>query len=96
MTNNPGFAERFDPFTTVLLVRKRPRYPDEIVVLLQKVGVNILGPVTRAADALAIVAQHHADLALIEPELAGRRDGVELARALEDTWGVRSLMLDRA
>lgn len=88
-----ALLEQFDQFATVMVVRKSPSVPDRIVEVLTDAGVNVLGPVDTASRALAIVAQTPMDLALVEPELAGRRDGFELARNLEETWGVRAVML---
>jgi DNA-binding NarL/FixJ family response regulator len=93
MRDSGDLKEQFDRFTTVLVVRKSNDFPDPIVENLSERGINVLGPVDTAARALALVAQTPADIALVSPSLAGRRDGAELARCLHDTWGVPSVML---
>lgn len=80
---------------TVFVARRSPECPDAVVELLSDAGVNVLGPVTTAKEALLLAAQSPIDLALVEPELAGVRDGRELARRLEDTWGIRAILMDR-
>ncbi|WP_041373408.1 hypothetical protein [Phenylobacterium zucineum] len=85
--------EQCDQFSTVLIARKSPESTDSLVQLLVDAGVNVLGPVDTAARALAIVAQTPADFAVVTPELAGKRNGAELARRLEDTWGVPSVVV---
>lgn len=85
--------EQYDRFSTVLIARKPPADIGGILEVLFDAGINVIGPVERAAHALAIAAQTHVDLALVTPELAGRRDGAELARRLADTWGVRTVVV---
>lgn len=82
-----------EQFSTVMVVGRLKDLPDRIVELLADAGLNVLGPVDSAARALAIVAQTAADIALIHPELSGQRDGFELARDLEHTWGVPSVII---
>ncbi len=93
MPNSDAPAEQCDRFATVMVVRRSDDVPDPLVERLTDAGLNVLGPVDTAARALTLVAQTHADLAFVAPELAGRRDGFELARTLEDTWGVPVVML---
>lgn len=88
--------EQYGRFSTVLIARNPPAAIDGIVEILIDAGINVIGPVDRAAHALAIVAQTRVDLALVTPELAGERDGAELARRLNDTWGVRAVVLPAA
>jgi hypothetical protein len=79
--------------STVLIVKKATTSPDPLVEILVESGVNVLGPVDTAAKALTIIAQTPADLAVVEPELAGRRHGPELARALREVWGVPAVVV---
>ena len=93
MTKAYDLIEQYGRFSTVMVVRRSFDLPDRLVEVLTDAGVNVLGPVDTASRALAIAAQTPADIALIHPDLAGQRDGFELARRLEDTWGVRAVML---
>jgi DNA-binding NarL/FixJ family response regulator len=76
--------------STVIVASQRR----ELVAALSEAGINVLGPVTTASLALILASHGPADLALIDDQLAGRRTGAELADALYETWGVRSVMLD--
>jgi len=79
--------------STVLVVKKATMSPDPFVEILVESGINVLGPVDTASKALTIIAQSPADLAVVEPELAGRRHGPELARALLEVWGVPAVVV---
>jgi DNA-binding response OmpR family regulator len=96
MTNPLELIDPCDPFTTVIVVKRSSEIPDPLVETLTDAGLNVVGPVDTAAQALAMIAQTRADVALVAAELAGRRDGFELARCLKDTWGVPAVMLSRA
>ncbi|MCR5880515.1 hypothetical protein [Phenylobacterium sp. J367] len=93
MWDDIQIEKQFDQFTTVLVVRTFSENPDSLVADLTDAGVNVLGPVDTAAKALTLVAQTPVDLALVSAKLAGRRSGAELARCLEDTWGVPPVLL---
>jgi DNA-binding NarL/FixJ family response regulator len=93
MTKPYDVIEQCERFSTVMLVGRTFDFPEGFVEVLTDAGVNVLGPADTARHALLIAAQTPADLALIHPKLAGQRDGFELARSLEETWGVRSVMI---
>jgi len=82
--------------STVMIVGRSIDLPDGIVEVLTDAGLNVLGPVDSAARALVIAAQTAADLALIHPDLSGDCDGFGLARDLENTWGVPSVIIPAA
>ena len=65
----------------------------DLVTALSEAGIGVVGPVTTATLALILASHGPADLALIDDQLAGRRTGAELADALYQTWGVRSVLL---
>lgn len=93
MTDIRELIEQYDSFSTVMIVHPEPDVTDGLVEILTEAGINVLGPVGTASVALAIAAQARADLALVSPKLAGRRNGAELAQRLEDIWGVRAVLL---
>ncbi len=76
-----------------MVVRRSFVDPDLLVENIVANGLNVVGPLDTAQKALAHIARTPADLALISPELADGHDGRELARRLEETWGVRAVML---
>lgn len=88
--------EQFDRFSTVLIASKNPRDSSGIIELLVDAGINVIGPVDRAKHALTLAAHSRIDLALVTDDLAGERNGEELARTLAETWGVRSVVVPAA
>lgn len=84
-----------DRFSNVVVAAMNSQRRDNLVEQLHERGVNILGPVETAAQALALTAHHPVDFAIVETILAGRRGGGELAEALASQWGVRSFLVSR-
>lgn len=82
-------------FSNVVIAAMSSPHRDDLIEQLHARGVNILGPVDTAAQALTLIAHHPADFAIIETALAGRRDGGELADTLESQWGVPSFLVSR-
>lgn len=87
-------AEIRYPCANVIMVSACERTSDQLLNLISDSDLNVVGTATRAATALALAAQMPADLAIVHHRLAGRRDGAELARRLEETWGVPSLLIE--
>lgn len=85
-----------DRFSNVVVAAMNSRRREDLVEQLYERGVNILGLVDTAAQALALTAHHAVDFAIVEMDLAGRRGGGELAKALASQWGVRSFLVSRA
>lgn len=73
-----------------------PERAETILGLLRDRGHNPVFIADRASVALAMAAQIPADVAVVDPELLGVRDGRELADLLRETWGVPSLLIERA
>lgn len=88
--------DELERFSNVVVAAMSSPHRDGLMEQLHERGVNILGPVDTAAQALALLAHHPADFAIIEDVLAGRRGGGELADALEAQWGVPSVLVSRA
>ena len=49
---------------------------------LRSYGFDVLGPVASAADAMALIAKHQPDVALVDLDLGKGPTGVDLARAV--------------
>ncbi|MCR5875595.1 hypothetical protein LRS10_16280 [Phenylobacterium sp. J426] len=96
MRDLKDIIEQFDRFSTVLIASKTPENSEGVVEILLEAGINVVGPVSRAKHALTLAAHSPIDLALVTDELAGERNGAELARSLADTWGVRTIPLPAA
>jgi hypothetical protein len=72
---------------------------DESLPILERLfdnGFGVVGPVSTGAVAMAVAAQTYPTVAIIADAPTGRRTANELAGDLMATWGIRSLVLDRA
>jgi CheY-like chemotaxis protein len=78
---------------TLMLVEDDPEMAADLASLLSEAGHRIVGPFHSAEAAEAMAAVHPIDLALLDINLSGETDGVELARTLKDRWGVGVLFL---
>jgi DNA-binding response OmpR family regulator len=96
MNHLDEIIEKYGDIRTILVAGASTEYPEDLVLRLTDAGKTVIGPVETARMALALAAQTPADLAIVTPKLAGRRDGAELARRLEETWGVPTVVLPRA
>jgi hypothetical protein len=88
--------ENYGRFSTVMIVGRGADIPKKSITILTDSGINILGPVDTASEALTIVSQTGADVALVSHDMAERREGADLIRVLADTWGVPSVTLEVA
>lgn len=64
-----------------------------LIEALTEAGHRVVGPFQEAETAIVSAALHDLDLALLDINLAGEQSGVDLARKLRETWGVRSVFL---
>jgi hypothetical protein len=82
------------PPQTVLVAGSPASRPERLIATLADLGHRVVGPAPTASLALAMAAQTPLDTAIVFRRLAGRRDGRRLARRLEETWGVRTMVID--
>ena len=80
----------------VLLVCSTPETAESITARLDAMGLDFVGPVSRAASALCLAATTAPTVALIAETPTGRRGAEELASSLMANWGVGSVILQRA
>lgn len=80
---------------TVLLAHGDAGVLERVTPALSDLGYDVVGVARTAGEALALAQRPGVTFALVGEDLAGPRDGAELRRALEETWGVRSAPLDR-
>jgi DNA-binding response OmpR family regulator len=72
---------------------------DEVLIglglhmVLRLAGHHVRGPATSVASALAIAAEVASDVALVDVNLAGDAEGLELARTLHDRHGTTIIFL---
>lgn len=67
---------------TILIVEDEELFSDQLEMLIDKLGYNHLASVNNAADALRIVAKSPPDLILMDVNIQGDYDGIELADLL--------------
>lgn len=78
---------------TLLLVEDDAETAADLTAALTEAGHSVVGPFHHAEAAEAAVALHAVDLALLDINLSGETDGIELARMLKGRWGLPVLFL---
>jgi DNA-binding response OmpR family regulator len=66
----------------VLIVEDEPLIALSLAAELKLAGHEVIGPSADADEALCLLERQRADLALIDVNLQGQMDGIDLARAL--------------
>lgn len=79
---------------TILLICGDDIDAGPLMAGLHRAQMGVVGPIQTARMALALTAQTPPTLALLAGEPTGERKAPELAQALMNTWGVRSMLLD--
>lgn len=75
----------------VLIVEDDPLIAMLLVDSLADAGHEVVGPAATMAEALALCGASTPDLALLDIDLRDGSSGLDVARALLDRWGVRSI-----
>ncbi|WP_332661065.1 response regulator [Brevundimonas sp.] len=78
---------------TLMVVEDDPDMASDLTEMLAGAGHGVVGPFSDAAAARTAAGLHAVDLALLDINLAGDGDGVDLARTLTQTWGVPVIFL---
>lgn len=78
---------------TLMVVEDDPGMAADLTEMLAGAGHGVVGPFSDAAAAGSAAGLHAIDLALLDINLAGDGDGVDLARTLTQTWGVPVIFL---
>ncbi len=81
------------PPLTIMVVEDDAVTAADLVDALVEAGHGVVGPFSDPAAAVTAAGLHGIDLALVDINLIGDGDGVGLARALKDTWGVPVMFL---
>ena len=81
------------PPLTIMVVEDDPVTAADLVDVLVEAGHGVVGPFSDPAAAVTAAGLHGVDLALVDINLIGDGDGVGLARALKDSWGVPVMFL---
>lgn len=67
---------------SILIVEDEPLIADDIAEILIKYGYDVVDVVDEAVDALAAIAAHNPQVALLDINIEGDTDGIELAAKL--------------
>jgi DNA-binding LytR/AlgR family response regulator len=78
---------------TILIVEDEPLIADDISFTLQDIGYNIAGICMSAIDALKILDEAEVDLILMDINIEGDIDGIELATKVKNDYGVPFIYL---
>lgn len=78
---------------TLMVVEDDPGTAADLTEMLSGAGHGVVGPFSDAGAAASAAGLHAVDLALLDINLAGEGDGVELAKTLTRTWGVPVIFL---
>lgn len=68
----------------ILVVEDESLYADLLIDMLEDLGHTHLGPVSTGAEALALYQESSPDLVLLDIDLDGSMDGIEVAAAMQD------------
>lgn len=87
-----GPARPAEPLT-ILVAEDDADAAAVLVETLTDAGHRVVGPFQEAETAILSAGLHALDLALLDINLAGEQTGVELARRLQQSWGVPTVLL---
>jgi len=77
----------------VLIVDDEVLIADYVQMVVEDEGLDVVGVVGSAAEALAVAAERGPSLALVDVNLGEGGDGIELAGRLRAQWGMRVVFL---
>lgn len=77
----------------ILVVEDELIIADNICEILEELGYEVLEPAVSYTEALEILAEEKPDLALLDIQLAGRRDGIDLAWKIRDNYDIPFIFL---
>lgn len=78
---------------TILVAEDDADAAAALVETLTEAGHRVVGPFQEAETAIVSAGLHALDLALLDINLAGEQTGVDLARRLQQSWGVPTVLL---
>lgn len=77
----------------VLVVEDEMIIADNICAILEELGYEVLEPVISYTEALEVLEVEKPDFALLDIQLAGRRDGIDLAWKIKDEYPIPFIFL---
>lgn len=76
----------------ILIVEDEPIIAISLALELEASGHTVVGPTTTSPEAIELARQHRPGLALLDIDINGDEDGIDLARGLQQL-GIPSLFL---
>ncbi len=72
----------------VLIVEDEDLFADQLEMLVDKLGYEHLGTVDNSDDALELIEKQQADLILMDIQIEGEYDGIELSDMIHKRWPI--------
>ncbi|MGD1845828.1 MAG: response regulator [Salibacteraceae bacterium] len=77
----------------IMVVEDEIVVADNICMILEQLGYDVLDPVINYTDAVALLEQDRPDLALLDIQLAGSKDGIDLAWKIKEDFDLPFVFL---
>ena len=77
----------------ILIVEDEPLISSYISHVLKEFAFPIAGCTSIGSEALALAEEHNPRLAVVDIQIVGAVDGIEVARGLRDRFGIKSIFL---
>ena len=77
----------------ILIIEDEPLISSYVSHVLSAFSFRIAGCTSTGSEALALAAELTPRLAVVDIQIAGRMDGIEVAQALRDRYGIPSIFL---
>ena len=61
--------------------------------VLEDLGFSVIGPASTGPEALSLAELHKPGIAIVDIQLSGEMDGIDIARAFDDRFGVAVIFL---
>jgi DNA-binding response OmpR family regulator len=84
-----SFTERKE----ILIVEDEPLISSYIAHVLKEFAFSVIGCSSSGTEAIALADQHKPTLAVVDIQISGAMDGIEVAKALRDRFGVPTIFL---
>jgi DNA-binding NarL/FixJ family response regulator len=80
----------------IMIVEDEPLISSYIAHVLEELSFEIVGCPSSGAEAIAVAEQTGSRLAIIDIQLSGPMDGIEVAKILRDRFGIATIFLSGA
>ncbi len=77
----------------VLIVEDEPLIAMDLRDIIEEAGHEVAGVATRMSEALTVASEHPLDVAIMDYNIAGHHNGVDVARRLREEYGIGSLFV---